>query len=162
MILLLFFISVANADIKISQLPLGNATTSSVNDSVPYVDSSAGVTKRFKLGDLSSIPFFSIGPKYSARLSDSGTTCSIVSQNPPSWISSVNHTAAGKCQVSFVGGTFSSIPACSVTAEQPSVVAIAQITNDSVLSTSNLHTGLFNTVGVGVSGSRTLICFPQP
>lgn len=44
------------ADIKISQLPLGSATTSSSTDSFPYVSSATNVTKRLTLWDVSNIP----------------------------------------------------------------------------------------------------------
>lgn len=47
------------ADVKISQLPVGNAATSNNSDSFPYVDSVNSTTKRMLLGDLSNLPSLS-------------------------------------------------------------------------------------------------------
>jgi hypothetical protein len=46
----------AQADIKISQLPLGSAASTNVNDSFPYVDSVASTTQRLDLSDLVNLP----------------------------------------------------------------------------------------------------------
>lgn len=43
-------------DIKISQLPLGTASSTGTLDSFPYVDANAGVTRRLKLSTLISLP----------------------------------------------------------------------------------------------------------
>lgn len=48
----------AVADTKISQLPLGVASTTNANDSFPYVDSVFLQTKRLKLSDLVNLPAF--------------------------------------------------------------------------------------------------------
>lgn len=57
----LFFLlsSGASADVKISQLPLGVASTSASGDSFPYVDTAANTTKRLRLGDLDEVPSLS-------------------------------------------------------------------------------------------------------
>jgi len=44
------------ADVKISQLPLGSAATTNSNDSFPYVDSLANTTKRLHLSDIVNLP----------------------------------------------------------------------------------------------------------
>lgn len=44
------------ADVKISQLPLGTAATTGVNDSFPFVSASTSITKRLTLWDLINIP----------------------------------------------------------------------------------------------------------
>lgn len=44
------------ADTKISELPLGSAATTNVNDSFPYVDSVAGSTKRLTVYDIVNVP----------------------------------------------------------------------------------------------------------
>lgn len=51
-IALLFMSTLVQADIKLSALPLGNAFTTNVNDSFPYVDSIAVVTRRLTLADF--------------------------------------------------------------------------------------------------------------
>lgn len=44
------------ADIKISQLPLGSASTAGVNDSFPYVAAATNITRRMTLWDLINLP----------------------------------------------------------------------------------------------------------
>ena len=44
------------ADVKISQLPLGSAATTGVNDSFPYVAAGVNITKRLTLYDIANIP----------------------------------------------------------------------------------------------------------
>lgn len=46
----------AQAQVKISQLPLGTASSSHVNDSFPYVNSVSGATSRMTLWDLINLP----------------------------------------------------------------------------------------------------------
>lgn len=55
---LLFFLAItmARADTPISQLPLGAAATTHVNDSFPYVDAQLSATKRLTLWDLIHLP----------------------------------------------------------------------------------------------------------
>lgn len=48
----------AQADVKISQLPLGTAAATGLNDPFPYVDISTSTTKRMKLWDLVNLPPF--------------------------------------------------------------------------------------------------------
>ena len=55
-ILLSLFSSVALADTKISQLPIGSAASTSVNDSFPYVNSVSGTSQRLTLWDLINLP----------------------------------------------------------------------------------------------------------
>lgn len=55
--LLTFITSVVfAADVKISQLPLGTASTTGVNDSFPYVAATTNITKRLTIWDLINIP----------------------------------------------------------------------------------------------------------
>lgn len=49
---------VYGADVKISSLPLGSGSTTGINDSFPYVDSTTMVTKRLTLYDLVNVPQF--------------------------------------------------------------------------------------------------------
>ena len=49
---------VSHADVKISQLPLGSAATTGINDSFPYVDAQTVVTKRMTLWDIVNLPPF--------------------------------------------------------------------------------------------------------
>lgn len=44
------------ADIRISDLPLGTASSTGTNDSFPYVDAAGGTTRRLKLSDVKNIP----------------------------------------------------------------------------------------------------------
>lgn len=44
------------ADVKITDLPLGTAAASGVNDVFPFVDTAAVVTKKMKLSDLKNLP----------------------------------------------------------------------------------------------------------
>jgi len=55
-LVLLFSFSVFAQDKKISQLTLGTGSAVGVNDSFPYVDSTAGATKRLKISDLKTVP----------------------------------------------------------------------------------------------------------
>ena len=55
---LLFAVS-ASADVKISQLPLGSASSVHTNDAFPFVDTATGVTRRLLLSDLANLPAFS-------------------------------------------------------------------------------------------------------
>lgn len=48
----------ASADVKITGLPLGTGASISDTDVLPYVDVSAGVTKKLKLADMVNIPAF--------------------------------------------------------------------------------------------------------
>lgn len=48
----------ASADVKITGLPLGSGADVSDTDVLPYVDVSAGVTKKLKLADMVNIPAF--------------------------------------------------------------------------------------------------------
>lgn len=58
-LLTLFVASITyGADVKISSLPLGSGSTTGINDSFPYVDSSTMVTKRLTLYDLVNVPLF--------------------------------------------------------------------------------------------------------
>lgn len=58
-LLVFLFLNLALAEnTKMSQLPLGNATTTGANDSFPYVDASAGISKRLKVWDIINIPTF--------------------------------------------------------------------------------------------------------
>lgn len=59
LILCLFWTLAAIADTKISELPLGNASTSGTNDPFPYVDLSTSTTKKLKLSDIKNLPSFS-------------------------------------------------------------------------------------------------------
>lgn len=54
--LLLCFSQLAYADVKISNLPLGHASTSSGIDVFPFVDIGADTTKKMTLGDLIHLP----------------------------------------------------------------------------------------------------------
>jgi len=55
-LLTLFVSSITyGADVKISSLPLGSGSTTGINDSFPYVDSSTMVTKRLTLYDLVNV-----------------------------------------------------------------------------------------------------------
>jgi hypothetical protein len=54
----LFLASLSNADVKISQLPLGSAATSGVNDSFPYANATTDTTARLDLSDLVNLPSF--------------------------------------------------------------------------------------------------------
>jgi hypothetical protein len=56
--LLVFFLALATAraDVKISQLPLGNAASTGVNDSLPFVNATLGATERVTLWDLVNLP----------------------------------------------------------------------------------------------------------
>lgn len=56
---LLFLSSFAYADTKLSDLPLGTASTTNVNDSFPYVDSTGPTTRRLKLSDIPNLPSLS-------------------------------------------------------------------------------------------------------
>lgn len=58
-ILLLISTQALAIDVKLSDLPLGVASGTGVNDSFPYVDAVAGVTRRLKLSDLPNAPGFS-------------------------------------------------------------------------------------------------------
>jgi hypothetical protein len=53
---LLVSLSAQSADVKISQLPLGSAATTSSTDSFPFVASSVNITKRLTLWDLINLP----------------------------------------------------------------------------------------------------------
>lgn len=46
----------AIADVKITDLPLGTASSSGVNDPFPYVDIATNTTKRLKLSDIVNVP----------------------------------------------------------------------------------------------------------
>lgn len=48
--------SLAYGDVKISQLPLGTASTTGTSDAFPYVDIATSTTKRLKLSTLKDIP----------------------------------------------------------------------------------------------------------
>lgn len=52
----LFLATLAQADVKISQLPLGSAASTNVNDSFPYVNSVGDTTQRLDLSDLVNLP----------------------------------------------------------------------------------------------------------
>lgn len=58
LILLLLWmpLRVFGVNVKISDLPLGSASTTGVNDSFPYVDSAQGITKKMTVWDIANIP----------------------------------------------------------------------------------------------------------
>lgn len=53
---LIFSVATDAANVKISQLPLGSASSTQAADSFPYVDSATNITKRLTLWDLINIP----------------------------------------------------------------------------------------------------------
>lgn len=53
---LLLAFSAQAANVPISGLPLGSAAATGMNDSFPYVDATADVTRRLKLSDIKNIP----------------------------------------------------------------------------------------------------------
>lgn len=56
---ILFLVTSAHAaNIKISELPLGNAATVLTNDAFPYVDTATATTKKLKISDIPNIPSF--------------------------------------------------------------------------------------------------------
>lgn len=71
LIVMLLFGSAQAADIKLSNLPLGSAAITGVDDSFPFVDAAGPTTKRLKLSDLINLP------SLAASLSQRRTTNSI-------------------------------------------------------------------------------------
>lgn len=58
---LLFFLgTLAGADVKITGLPPGNASSVGVNDVFPYVDIAANATKKMKIADLLYAPQYAV------------------------------------------------------------------------------------------------------
>ncbi len=56
LLLALFSLVAVGAEVKISQLPLGSASTSGGNSAFPFYDSTDIVTKKLKLSDVPNIP----------------------------------------------------------------------------------------------------------
>ncbi len=75
-LLLVIFSSLASADVKISDLPLGTGSAVLTNDSFPYVDTSTASTKRLRISDIANVPSFIAG-----IASSLGRTVSTVSAN---------------------------------------------------------------------------------
>src|SRR5574338_239233 len=103
-ILLLFAVfaaTIASADVKISDLPLGSAALTGANDSFPYVDASAGVTRRLKLSDLPNIPNISSAIKRTVNTVSVNTTIPTLTKD---YILNVN-TGAGSVTVTLPSAT---------------------------------------------------------
>lgn len=103
-LLLLLFSLAAHADTKISDLPLGNAATTNVNDSFPYVDSTGPITKRLKLSDLPNLPAF-------ASLTASGLSVSSISSSAALTAGSPINYKHVACDAT-AGSVVATLPAC--------------------------------------------------
>lgn len=80
-LLLMFMASVAMADVKISDLPLGSAATTGVNDSFPYVDATASVTRRLKISDLPNAPGFALALKRTVATTTTNTSLAALTKD---------------------------------------------------------------------------------
>lgn len=102
-LILMLVSGTALADVKISDLPLGSAASTGVNDSFPYVDASAGVTRRLKLSDLPNVPGISTSMKRTVNTVSINT---IVPTLTKDYILNVN-TGAGNISVTLPNATSS-------------------------------------------------------
>lgn len=91
-LVLLALTSIATADVKISQLPLGSAAATNINDSFPYVNFVAGSTQRLKLSDLINLPTLSaaLASKQASGNYISGLTGDVSAAGPGNVVSIVN------------------------------------------------------------------------
>lgn len=82
------------SDVKISQLPLGSAASTTTNDSFPYVNSTAGETERLNLSDLVNLP--SLQSEFSLLIpSQSGQSGKCLQSNGTQTVWGSCGTAAG-------------------------------------------------------------------
>ena len=79
-ILLSFFMSAAFADVKLSELPLGNAASTVSLDSFPYASNTTKVTRRLNLWYIANTP--ALAAKYAPLLNPSFTG-TIATPMPP-------------------------------------------------------------------------------
>lgn len=80
LLLIFFALSCLGANVKMSELPLGNAATTGNLDSFPYVDATSNITKRLTLSSLISIPSLSntFAPKANPVFTGSVTAPSFI------------------------------------------------------------------------------------
>lgn len=92
----LFLATLVQADVKISQLPLGSGSSTGINDSFPYVNATSGTTERLKLSDLINVPALAT-PNFSGGVVAPTITLSSGANTGYCWIAT-NALGAGSWQ----------------------------------------------------------------
>jgi hypothetical protein len=150
-LLSLVFSVAAVADTKVSQLPLGNASTSAASDSFPYVDSTAGVTRRLQLWDLANLPPFA-SPSFTLSKPITG----FVSAPGPITPADSILTAIAKLDGNFNNIASAAISVGALDGQPANAKGQALVGNQLYAqSASATSPGLINTVAQSFAGQKT-------